>query len=317
MRRAAMDGIHALARRDPRVVFIGSDLGVGVLDGMKAEFPDRFFMEGVSEQAIIGLAAGLAMDGYIPYINTIATFLTRRCYEQIAIDLCLHRLPVRLIASGGGTVYAPLGPTHMATEDLAILRVLPNMTVVAPCDAPEMQRVMDASLDVPGPMYVRIAKGDDPVTSDPLAPFAIGRAVVIRPAAEVLFIGTGIGTTRALGAADELAKAGISCGVVHAHTVKPFDVDTIVEAATTARLVVTVEEHTLAGGLGSLVAETLADAGLARPLLRLGLPDAFSRDYGNQDHVLARAGLTPAEIATATQARLAGAVALAHAAPRR
>ncbi len=309
MRRAAIDGIHALARRDPRVVFIGSDLGVGVLEEMRLEFPDRFFMEGVSEQAIIGLAAGLAMDGYLPYINTIATFLTRRCYEQIAIDLCLHRLPVRLIASGGGTVYAPLGPTHMATEDLAILRALPNMTVVAPCDAPEMTRVMDASLDVPGPMYVRIAKGGDPVVSDPAAPFAIGRAAVMRPAGEILFVGTGVATTRALAAADLLEQDGVSCGVLHAHTIKPFDVATLIEQAAAARLIVTVEEHTRIGGLGSLVAETLADEGVLRPLVRLGLPDAFSRDYGNQDHVLARAGLAASDIAAAALARLQGATA--------
>jgi len=309
MRRAAIDGIHALARRDPRVVFVGSDLGVGVLDAMRAEFPDRFFMEGVSEQAIIGIAAGLAMDGYVPYINTIATFLTRRCYEQIAIDLCLHRLPVRLIASGGGTVYAPLGPTHMATEDLAILRALPNMTVVAPCDAPEMKRVMDASLDVPGPLYVRIAKGDDPVVSDPAAPFALGRAVMMRPAGEILFVGTGVATTRALAAADILERDGITCGVLHAHTIKPFDTVELLEQATAARLIVTVEEHTRVGGLGSLVAETLADGGVLRPLLRLGLPDAFSRDYGNQEHVLACAGLAPEQIATATRLRLQGATA--------
>jgi transketolase len=309
VRRAAIDGIHALARRDPRVVFIGSDLGVGVLEEMRLEFPDRFFMEGVSEQAIIGLAAGLAMDGYLPYINTIATFLTRRCYEQIAIDLCLHRLPVRLIASGGGTVYAPLGPTHMATEDLAILRALPNMTVVAPCDAPEMTRVMDASLDVPGPMYVRIAKGGDPVVSDPAAPFAIGRAAVMRPAGEILFVGTGVATTRALAAADLLEQDGVSCGVLHAHTIKPFDVATLIEQAAAARLIVTVEEHTRIGGLGSLVAETLADEGVLRPLVRLGLPDAFSRDYGNQDHVLARAGLAASDIAAAALARLQGATA--------
>jgi transketolase len=309
VRRAAIDGIHALARRDPRVVFIGSDLGVGVLEEMRLEFPDRFFMEGVSEQAIIGLAAGLAMDGYLPYINTIATFLTRRCYEQIAIDLCLHRLPVRLIASGGGTVYAPLGPTHMATEDLAILRALPNMTVVAPCDAPEMTRVMDASLDVPGPMYVRIAKGGDPVVSDPAAPFAIGRAAVMRPAGEILFVGTGVATTRALAAADLLEQDGVSCGVLHAHTIKPFDVATLIEQAAAARLIVTVEEHTRIGGLGSLVAETLADEGVLRPLVRLGLTDAFSRDYGNQDHVLARAGLAASDIAAAALARLQGATA--------
>ncbi|MDP6621171.1 MAG: transketolase, partial [Alphaproteobacteria bacterium] len=116
MRRTALDMVYELAKRDPRVVFIGSDLGAGALDQMKAEMPERFFMEGVSEANVIGMAAGLAMDGFVPYVNTIATFLTRRCYEQVAVDLCLHELPVRLIANGGGVVYAPLGPTHIAIE---------------------------------------------------------------------------------------------------------------------------------------------------------------------------------------------------------
>ena len=122
MRRTCLDMVYELAKRDPRVVFIGSDLGPGVLDQMKTEMPDRFFMEGVQEQHIVGMAAGMAMEGYIPYVNTIATFLTRRCFEQLAIDLCLHNLPVRLIANGGGLVYAPLGPTHLAIEDMEIGR---------------------------------------------------------------------------------------------------------------------------------------------------------------------------------------------------
>ncbi|MEI6790888.1 MAG: transketolase, partial [Myxococcaceae bacterium] len=127
----ALDSIYDLAKKDERVIFIGSDLGPTVLSNMKKEMPSRFFMEGISEQHIIGMAAGLAMEGFIPYVNTIATFLTRRCYEQIALDLCLQDLPVRLIANGAGAVYAPLGPTHLAIEDFAIMRALPNMTVLA------------------------------------------------------------------------------------------------------------------------------------------------------------------------------------------
>ena len=132
MRKTSLDTVYEMARNDPRVVFIGSDLGAGTLDQFKEEMPERFFMEGVTEQNIIGMAAGLAMEGYIPYVNTIATFITRRCFEQVAVDLCLHNLPVRLIGNGGGLVYAPLGPTHLAVEDMAIMRSLPNMTVVAP-----------------------------------------------------------------------------------------------------------------------------------------------------------------------------------------
>jgi transketolase len=305
MRQTAMNAIWSLAQRDDRVVFIGSDLGSGTLDEMKRVKPDRFFMEGVSEAHIVGMAAGMAMDGFIPYINTIATFLTRRCFEQIAIDLCLHDLPVRLIASGGGTVYAPLGPTHMAIEDIAILRTLPNMTIVAPSDADEMLRVMEASLEMPGPLYVRVAKGGDEVVSDGRFGFEIGKAIALREPGDVLFVSTGIMTARALAAARELGEAGVPCGVLHVHTIKPLDAQALLERAAGVKLVVTVEEHTRIGGLGSAVAELLADNGLSVPLERLGLPDRFISSYGSQDSVLREAGLAIGDIAAAVKRRMA------------
>jgi len=165
MRKTCLNVVHELAQKDPRVFFIGSDLGVGTLDAFKKEFPDRFFMEGVSEANIIGMAAGLAFEGKIPYVNTIATFFARRGFEQIVLDLCLHRARVRLIANGGGMVYAPLGPTHEAIEDMAVLRAIPGMTIVAPADADEMRRLMLKSLDYDGPMYIRLAKGGDPIVT--------------------------------------------------------------------------------------------------------------------------------------------------------
>lgn len=306
MRKVAINAIYDLAKRDARVVFVGSDLGPGVLDVMRREMPERFFMEGVTEQAIIGIAAGLAMDGYRPYINTIATFLTRRCFEQLAVDVCMHQLPVRLIASGGGAVYAPLGPTHMAFDDFALLRTLPGMTIVAPCDAPEMQRTMDASLDVDGPLYVRIAKGGDPVVSRDDLPFAIGNSIVLEAAGDVLFVGTGVMTTRALEARALLAMRGICAGVLHAHTVKPLDVEGILEAAQGVQLVVTAEEHFRNGGLGTALAEAFADRGIAIPLVRCGFDDAYSYDFGSQEHVLGVAGLAPAGLAATAERALAG-----------
>ena len=135
--------VYELAQIDDRVIFMGSDLSPGLLGQMQDEYPDRYFMEGISEANVFGMSAGLAMEGYLPYVNTIATFITRRSYEQIAVDLCLHNLPVRLIGNGGGFVYAPLGPTHQAIEDIAAMRCLPNMTVVAVCDANEMERFME------------------------------------------------------------------------------------------------------------------------------------------------------------------------------
>src|SRR6202453_5223506 len=180
MRATCQNMVYDLAKRDKRVIFIGSDLSPGLLADMKKEMPERWYMEGITEANVIGMAAGMAMDGYMPYVNTIATFITRRCYEQVAVDLCLHNLPVRLIGNGGGLVYAPLGPTHLAIEDIAIMRVLPNMAVVAVCDAEEMVRLMDRSLDWTGPLYIRLAKGGDPVVSDARNGFEIGKAIPMR-----------------------------------------------------------------------------------------------------------------------------------------
>src|SRR5712672_407660 len=176
MRPACINKVFELAKRDPRVAYIGSDLSPDLTERMKAEMPGRAFMEGVSEQHVVGMAAGLAMEGFIPYVHTIATFITRRCYEQVAVDLCLHNLPVRLIGNGGGLVYAPLGPTHEAIEDIAIMRALPRMTIVAPADAEEMRRLMPLTVDYPGPIYIRLAKGGDPVVSNDHIPFQIGKA---------------------------------------------------------------------------------------------------------------------------------------------
>ncbi|EME70547.1 putative transketolase C-terminal section [Paramagnetospirillum caucaseum] len=305
MRQTALDQVYELAKRDQRVVFVGSDLGVGTLKKFKAEMPDRFFMEGVAEQNIIGMAAGLAMEGFIPYVNTIATFLTRRCYEQVAVDLCLHKLPVRLLASGGGVVYAPLGPTHLAIEDMAILRALPNMTVIAPVDAEEMTRLIPATLDYPGPVYVRFGKGGDPVVSKAAHGFAIGTAITLKPAGRVGMISTGVMSERCLRAAGLLAESGIEAGVLHCHTVKPLDVAAIADLAAQVDLLVTVEEHVLTAGLGSAVLEALADRGgrLSR-ILRLALPDSFTRTYGSQDSMLELYGLHPEGIAASVLGRL-------------
>jgi len=312
MRKRSLDMVHALARRDERVVFIGSDLSPNLLGEMKKEFPTRYYMEGICEANVIGMAAGMAMEGYMPYVNTIATFITRRCYEQVAVDLCLHDLPVRLIGNGGGYVYAPMGPTHQAIEDIAIMRALPHMTVTAVCDAEEMTRLMDATLDWPHPIYIRLGKGGDPVISKPERGFAIGRAIDMidgeQDASDVLLIATGVATTQALKAAGTLAADGVRCRLLHVHTVKPLDTEAIVEAATKARLVVTVEEHSVVGGLGSAVLEALSDAivGALPPVKRLGIPDRFSAHYGSQQLLMEHCQIDAAGIASAAHAALAG-----------
>lgn len=306
MRKVCLDKVHELAKRDERVVYIGSDPGAGTLERMRQEFPERFFIEGIAEQNVAGLAAGMAMEGLVPYVNTISTFLTRRCYEQVAIDICLHNLPVRLIGNGGGVVYAPLGPTHLATEDMALMRALPGMTVLAPVDAEEMGRLMEQTLDWPGPIYIRLAKGGDPIVSRREDGTTIGKAIVMREGETVALLSTGVLSGRCLAAAELLAAEGISCKIVHFHTVKPLDKDAVLSAAGSCHLLATVEEHSVIGGLGSAVADILVESGMALPMvLRLGLPDAFAHNCGSQDDLLREAGLDFGQITDAVRSRLA------------
>lgn len=301
MRKTALDCVYKLAQKDARVVFIGSDLGVGVLDEMKRGLPKRFFMEGVSEQHIIGMAAGLALEGFIPYVNTIATFLTRRCYEQIALDLCLQNLPVRLIANGGGAVYAPLGPTHLAVEDLAILRALPNMTVVAPCDAAEMVRLMDATLAWNQPIYIRLGKGGDAIVSRATDHFEIGKAILMSEPGQGLFISTGVMTQIALEASELLALEGLTCGVLHMHTIKPLDNEALSRLLPSVDGIVTLEEHTRIGGLGSSVLEFCNDyiPEQSPKITRIGIPDKFANQYGSQNSLLQYWGITTDSVSNA------------------
>jgi transketolase len=302
MRATCVNMIYELAKRDKRPLFIGSDLSPGMLDGMRKEMPDRWYMEGITEQNLIGMSAGLALEGYMPYANTIATFITRRCYEQVAVDLCIHDLPVRLIANGGGLVYAPLGPTHLAIEDIAIMRALPNMTVTAVCDAKEMVRLMNCTLDWPHPIYIRLAKGGDQIVSTDENGFAIGKAIPMRKARSkrsVVLMATGVMTTNCLAAAELLAKDGVDVSVVHFHTVKPLDEEAVLDFARDAQLVVTVEEGVKIGGFGSAVTDVLVEklGGALPPVMRLGLPDAFPNKYGLQEDLFEVYGLNPQQIA--------------------
>ena len=294
MRKTCLDMVYKLAKSDDRIFFIGSDLGFGTMKQFKEEMPDRFFMEGVSEANIIGMAAGLALEGKIPYVNTIATFLTRRCFEQIVLDLCLHNLNVRLIGNGGGLVYAPLGPTHLAIEDVAILRAVPNMTIVAPADADEMRRLMPLTVDRTGPIYIRLAKGYDPIVTRNDIPFEIGKAIPIREGADALIVTTGITLKHALDAANSLSKQGLEVAVLHVHTIKPLDTEAVLEYAAEVTVIVTIEEHTVIGGLGSAVAELLAEASFepAKRFRRIGIPDVFPDEYGSQASLMAHYDIT-------------------------
>ena len=298
MRPTSLNCVYELAQKDERVVFIGSDLGPGVLDEFKKNIPERFFMEGVAEQHIVGMAAGLALEGFIPYVNTIATFLTRRCYEQNVLDLGLHNTNVRLISNGGGTVYAPLGPTHLAIEDIAIMRAIPNMTIVSPADADEMRRFMMQTLDYEGPIYIRLGKGYDPIVSSDKFPFEIGKGILMQEGSDLLIVTTGISLALALEAADKLKKNNISTSVLHMHTIKPFDKEVLVNAVDKVSAVITLEEHTILGGLGSTCAEIILEEGFneKKSFKRIGIPDVFPEGYGNQKDMMARNGISVSKI---------------------
>lgn len=299
MREASLQSIYELALQDERIIFIGSDLGTDTLKAFKNEMPSRFFMEGISEQHIIGMAAGLAMEGYIPFVNTISTFLTRRCLEQIIVDLCFHNLPVRLLGFGGGVVYAPLGPTHWAIEDFAILRSLPNMSIIAPCDAEEMKRFIPKTSSWKGPMFIRLGRGEDPIISSPVDDFEIGKSILMKNPKDVLIISTGTMTQHALTAA-EILRVGnnIHAGVLHVPSIKPIDSKNIKLLALDLPLIVTLEEHYKIGGLGSSVLEVLSEDGAKfSPVIRLGLPDEVIEGYGYQEDLLNKYKLQHNDIA--------------------
>ena len=288
MRKTSLNSVFELAKTDERVVFIGSDLGPGVLNEMKESMPSRFFMEGVAEQHIIGMAAGLAMEGFTPFVNTISSFLTRRCYEQIVIDLCLHNLPVRLIANGGGAVYAPLGPTHLAFDDIALMRVIPNMTILSPCDANEMKHLISETKTCSGPIYIRLAKGGDQIVSQDNHNFEIGKAILLRKPKECLFVSTGVMTQKCLEASHILSQHGVEAGVLHFHTIKPLDHKALEEVIGTVDAIVTVEEHSRINGFGSAILEYLSDFHPEQlsKLDRIGIPDIFAEQYGSQETLL-------------------------------
>lgn len=303
-RTICLQSIYELAKQDERVVFIGSDLSPNTMLNFKRDFPNRFFMEGVQEQNIVGLAAGLALEGFIPYINTISTFLTRRCYEQVVLDVCLHNLPVRLIGNGGGLVYAPLGATHCAIDDIAIMRAIPNMSIVCCSDNEEMKAFMPTTLEHKGPMYIRLGKDSDPIIDHAYCggkdkeSFEISICDLVHNTtngSNILILSTGIMTHKAIQIANNIGYID----VLNIATIKPFESDGIRDWIIDNRYdcIVTMEEGIINGGLGSAVLECLADNNIQIPVLRFGLPDAFPCHYGEQEDLLETYGLTPEKMA--------------------
>lgn len=305
MRNAFAEEITALAAADPRIVLLSGDIGNRLFDRFKAQFPDRFYNVGVAEANMIGIAAGLALGGMKPVTYTIASFAVYRCYEQIRVDLCYHNAPVVMVGTGSGLAYAANGPTHHSCEDVAVLRALPNMTVACPADAWELRGLLRDAMHQPGPVYLRIGKKGEPLVYPALPEVRLGMASVIRSGRDVAVLSTGTLLSEAVHAANHLQEHGVSVEIVSLHTVKPLDAAVLTRVFRDFPLVVTLEEHGRTGGLGGAVAEWCSDQPRQHAhLLRLGTPDVFLHEAGEQEHVREVCGLTGAQIAASILSRL-------------
>jgi transketolase len=292
MREAFIRELTQAAARDPRIVLITGDLGFGVLTDFAQKFPRQFINAGVAEQNMTAIACGLALEGFKVFTYSIANFTTLRCLEQLRMDVCYHGADVTAVAVGGGFSYGQLGVSHFATEDLAILRALPGMKVVAPTGIWEAAEATKAVIAGGGPAYLRLDKGAAASDPQPGEHFVLGKARRLREGKDVCLIAAGAVLSEVLTAADALASSGISARILSVHTVKPLDVAQIEASARECAGIVTVEEHVIAGGLGGAVAEACLEAASAPGFFaRIGLDDVFPTVVGDQNYLRSRYGI--------------------------
>jgi len=302
MRTAFFNAVTALCAADRRVMLITADLGFGHVERFAARFSEQFLNVGVAEQNLAGVATGLALSGRHVFVYSIGNFPTMRCLEQVRNDICYHRAHVTIVTSGGGLSYGSLGMSHHVTEDLAIMRSLPNMTVIAPGDPIEAGAATLSAARLDGPCYLRLARAGDRNVHGESIDFTIGRAVVVRRGDDVTLISTGGMLDAAVRVADRLrAERSLSVRVLSMHTVKPLDEHAISAAARETRGVVTLEEHSIVGGLGGAVAEVIADRTLSVPFARVALPSTFISVAGSQEYLRSAYGLSDDTIAETIQ----------------
>lgn len=291
-----------LGKQNPNIVVLDADLSASTKTALFAKaFPERFFDMGVAEQDMIGTAAGLAASGKIAFASTFAVFGSGRAWDQIRMVVAYTRLNVKVVVTHGGITTGEDGASHQANEDIAIMRALPNMTVIVPADAVETDKVIRAAVDFDGPMYVRLSRAITPVIyKEESCDFKIGRGIVLKEGKDATIIACGIMVGIALEAADKLAAENIACRVVDLHTIKPIDKELIIKCAEETGAVVTAEEHSIIGGLGGAVAEVLVENAVV-PMARIGVRDTFG-ESGKPEALLAKYGLTSAEIMAAVKA---------------
>lgn len=305
MRDTFVRALTEIAASDPRIFLVTGDLGFGVLADYRKRFPRQFLNAGVAEQNMTGLATGLALEGRVVFSYSIGNFNTLRCLEQVRNDVCFHRANVKIISVGGGFSYGQLGISHHATEDLAILRSIPNLAVISPCDLWEVREATFALARLPGPAYLRLDKSFAQASAAPAAAFKLGCSRLVREGTDVTLAATGGILAEAIKAADLLSSLGIGCRVLSVHSVKPLDSAAFLRSARETGGIVTIEEHTVDGGLGSAVAETLLESGVAPAFFfRIGLRSGFSHIVGSQEYLRAAYGMDAAAIAAFVSERL-------------
>lgn len=285
---------HALKTevyKNPNVVVLEADLGNATKsNAFKEVAPERYFNMGISEQDLIGTAAGFAVAGKIPLASTFAVFATGRAFEQIRNSVCYPKLNVKICATHAGLTVGADGGSHQAIEDISLMRTLPNMTVINPADAKEAEAAVLAAIDYQGPVYIRLGRAETKDIHDDSYHFEWGKAEVLRQGSDVSIFATGIMTAKALDAAETLAKQGIQAEVINVHTIKPLDEETVIASAKKTGKVVTAEEHSIIGGLGSAVAEVLARQCPTKQAF-VGVQDSFG-ESGSPDDLLEKYGLT-------------------------
>jgi len=297
VRTAFIQTLDELAGKDRRVCLVVGDLGYSVIEEFERKHPDQFVNAGVSEQNMIGLAAGMALAGKIVFTYSIGNFATLRGLEQIRNDVCYHRANVKVVAVGGGLAYGNLGVTHHATEDVAILRALPNMVVIAPGDPVEARLATRAAVAQDGPCYLRLGKAGEPVVHETEPDFELGRAITLREGDDVTLIASGGMLATADRVARNLAAEGLGVRLLSMHTVKPIDREAITRAAAETRHVFTLEEHSVDGGLGGAVAEVMSELERGHaPLKRIGLRPEFNKTVGDLNYLKSLHGLDDASV---------------------
>jgi len=290
LRKIFAERLTELAKENDDVVLLSGDIGNKMFDDFKEVAPNRFFNCGIAEANMIGVSAGLALNGFRPFVYTIAPFATVRCLEQIRVDLCYHNLPVVIVGTGSGLSYAELGPTHQMLEDISLLRSFPNMTIVCPCDPRETDLAISQSFKRNSPMYIRLGKKGEPVLHN--HDFEIGKSNTIRDGDDVCIITTGSMLKNVLGIADTLGEKGIKAHVEHFHTVKPIDKNSLNKIFNKFKIIVTIEEHSLIGGLGSIVTETYVDGDFEKvKILRFGTDDKYLSKTGSKEYMIKEYGL--------------------------